>query len=332
MPRRQLERPITAAELAARLGAACEGDAQVEISAVASLASAGSGDLAYVAEKRHLATAREQPASALIVSDGQGDWQAQARLVHAQPRLAFAKALQELFPPDPVTPGVSERACVAASARVVGARIEALAHVGSETSVGRGSLIHPHAFIGSRVRIGQDCVIHPQVAIYDDVELGDRVIVHAGTIIGADGFGFERDAQAGWCKLPQLGSVRIGDDVEIGAGCTIDRGALDDTVIGAGVKIDDQVHIAHNCVIGARTIIAGCAGIAGSTTIGEDCMIGGAAMIVGHISICAGCMISGGTLIMKSIDRPGRYTGVFPAGEHQDWVKMAASLRRGHRR
>ena len=159
------------------------------------------------------------------------------------------------------------------------------------------------------------------------VRIGDRCIVHSGAVLGADGFGFQ-PTREGWHKVAQVGSVVVGNDVEIGANSTIDRGAIEDTVIGHGVKIDNLVQIAHNVRIGEHTAIAGCVGIAGSATIGARCMIGGAAMINGHVSICDDVIVSGGTLIANSILHPGRHTGVFPTTEHREWTKIAARLRR----
>ncbi len=175
--------------------------------------------------------------------------------------------------------------------------------------------------------IGEGTVLNPRVTIYDACRIGDRVIIHSGAVIGADGFGMARDAGR-WLKIPQVGAVRIGDDVEIGANTTIDRGALDDTVIEDGVKLDNQIQIAHNCVIGANTVIAGCTGISGSTTVGRDCMIGGGVGLVGHISICDHVTISGFSLITKSITEPGTYTSGLPFMPHAEWLRNAAHLRR----
>jgi UDP-3-O-[3-hydroxymyristoyl] glucosamine N-acyltransferase len=180
--------------------------------------------------------------------------------------------------------------------------------------------------IGDDVVIGDDAVIYPNVVIYHDCQIGDRVILHAGVVIGADGFGNAKDGDA-WVKIPQIGRVVMGHDVEVGANTCIDRGALDDTLIGDGVKIDDQIMIGHNCRIGDHTAIAACAGIAGSTTIGKRCIIGGAAMFSGHIEITDDVTISGGTAVIKNIRKPGQYTGVFPSLQHADWLHIAANLR-----
>lgn len=340
MARRPVSRPLTAGELveqlraldpAGRLAPELDGDPATSIERVATPEAAGTGDLAFIADARRLVEARLRPAAVLIVTDGEGEWASSVRLIHPKPRLIFAHALDLLNPPPAFVASISPGAQVAPDAIIDGARVEAFATVGTGVRVGVGSMICSGAVIGRGARVGRDCVIHPNATIADGVVLGDRVIIHSGAVIGADGFGFEHDG-ARWVKIQQMGSVIIGDDVEIGASSTVDRGAIEDTVIGDGVKIDDQVHIAHNCVIGAGTIIAGCAGVAGSTRIGRNCMIGGAAMIVGHITICDGTVVSGGTLVAASIDEPGQYTGVFPTTDHRAWMRIAAALRRSGQR
>jgi UDP-3-O-[3-hydroxymyristoyl] glucosamine N-acyltransferase len=164
------------------------------------------------------------------------------------------------------------------------------------------------------------------VTVYDGCSIGERCVLHSGTVIGADGFGMARDEGA-WVKIPQVGAVRIGDDVEVGANTTIDRGALDDTVIEEGVKLDNQIQIGHNCVIGAHTVIAGCTGISGSVKIGRDCLIGGAVGIVGHIEIGDGVTISGFTFVTKSIPKPGTYTSGMPVMPHAEWLRNVAHLK-----
>jgi len=332
---RAVPRPVSAAELVARLPTEMrvllEGDATTRVEAVAPLVAAGPGTLSLVADHKRIDAARDIRAAVLIVPDGAGAWAAAARLVHPRPRLLLAHVLASLFPASAAQAEVSSQAVVAADAVVDGGRVDAFAVVGPGSRIGAGTHVMSGAVIGCDVRIGAHCVIHPQAVLYDRVVLGDRCIVHSGAVLGADGFGFERDGDR-WVKIPQVGSVLVGDDVEIGASTTIDRGALGDTLVGCGVKIDDQVHIGHNCSIGARTMIAGCVGIAGSVTVGEDCLIGGAAMINGHISICDRAVISGGTLVAASISTPGQYTGVFPATDHRTWMRIAGQLRRSGRR
>jgi UDP-3-O-[3-hydroxymyristoyl] glucosamine N-acyltransferase len=199
--------------------------------------------------------------------------------------------------------------------------------VGGNVCVGENTTIGAGCIIGDGAAIGPDTVLHPGVVIYGGCVVGARAIIHSGTVIGSDGFGFAREASGAWLKIPQLGRVVIGDDVEIGANTSIDRGSLDDTVIEDGVKLDNQIQVAHNCRIGAHTVIAGCVGIAGSTHIGRRCQIGGAAMIIGHIRIADDVIVTGSTFVGKSIREPGMYTGQVPAQHHDAWLKNFAQLR-----
>ena len=214
-----------------------------------------------------------------------------------------------------------------------GSPLPASAAVGPHVSIGCGVVlgedvvIHPGCVIGDDVSIGDGSHLYPNVTIYHGCRIGRRAILHSGAVIGADGFGFAPEGRQ-WIKIPQVGGVTIGDDVEIGANTTVDRGALDDTVIGDGCKIDNLVQVAHNCNIGPHSVLAGCTGIAGSVTLGEHCIVGGAGMISGHVTLAPGTTISGGSLVMKSIARPGLYTSVFPLDTHDEWVRNAAHIRR----
>lgn len=324
---RRVAQPLTAGSLARALGAPCLGDDSVQITGVASLNVAGVGDLTFFSDAKHRAAAKNCAASVLIVRQTDADIASGARIIHPAPHSAFASALSLLYPVPRHVAAVATTAQVAATARVDGARIDAFAVVGQRVDIGAGSVIGAQTYIGDDVIIGTNCFIHPGARILSDTRLGHGCIVHSGAVIGADGFGFQPTAQ-GWSKVAQVGAVVIGNDVEIGANTTIDRGAIEDTVIGNGVKIDNLVQIAHNVRIGDNTAIAGCAGIAGSATIGARCMLGGASMVVGHLSICDDVIVSGGTLIAASITQPGQYTGVFPTTEHRDWIKIAARLRR----
>jgi UDP-3-O-[3-hydroxymyristoyl] glucosamine N-acyltransferase len=206
------------------------------------------------------------------------------------------------------------------------AAIHASAVVDPTASLGAGVVLGPGVVIGARARIGAGTDLRANVVVQDDCEIGERCLVHPGTVIGADGFGFAPSPQ-GWVKIEQLGRVRIGNDVEIGANCAIDRGALDDTVIGHGTKLDNLIQVAHNVVIGEHCAIAGCVGIAGSAVIGNRVQIGGGAGILGHLSICDDVIISSMTLVASSIRDPGFYTGVYPLASHSEWEKSAAALR-----
>ncbi len=218
-----------------------------------------------------------------------------AMAVCEQPYVWFAYAAQILRPNAALTPGVAAGAHVASSAKVdITARVDPGATVGAGAVIGAGAWIGTGATVGARAIIGNETRIYPRAVVLDDCRIGARCNVHSGAVIGSDGFGFA-PFDGRWIKIPQLGSVLVGDDVEIGANTTIDRGAMGDTVIEDGVKLDNQIQIAHNCVIGAHTVIAACVGIAGSTKIGKGCRIGGAAMIAGHITIADGSSIGPAT-------------------------------------
>ena len=198
--------------------------------------------------------------------------------------------------------------------------------MGSRAHIGARTVIGANCVIGDGARVGADCVLHANVTLYHRCEVGDRAILHSGCVVGSDGFGFAPN-EGRWEKIPQIGRVLIGDDVEVGACTTIDRGALEDTVIEEGVKLDNLIQVAHNVHIGAHTVIAGCTGIAGSAKIGRNCMIGGAAMIIGHIEIADGTRISTNTLITKSLPKAGSYTSTMPFSEHETWQKNAVHMR-----
>jgi UDP-3-O-[3-hydroxymyristoyl] glucosamine N-acyltransferase len=224
-------------------------------------------------------------------------------------------------------PGIHPSAVVDPSAMIAEtASIGPNAVVGAFSEVGEGARIYPGVVLGRHVRIGVGTRIHPNVTVYDECEVGANCIVHAGVVIGADGFGFANE-KGTWVKIPQVGRVLIADHVEIGANTTIDRGALDDTLIGYGVKLDNQIQIAHNVQVGEHTAMAGCVGIAGSAVIGSRCTIGGAAMIFGHLDIADGTHVSGASVVMSSIRKAGAYTGIYPLQEHKDWEKTAVTLR-----
>lgn len=319
---------LTIAELQARLGGRLLGDATVRLTGAASLARAGPSDLGFVVGKRHLAAARASAAGALIIGPDLAEALAgRTCLVVEQPHAVFARALALLYPAPAAEAGIHPSASVHPSARIdPSASIGPGCVIGAEVTIGPRCRLGPHCVLGDGVTLGADCLLHAHVTICHDCSVGERVIFHPGCVIGSDGFG--NTMQDGrWVKVPQIGRVIIGDDSEIGANTTIDRGALDDTIIGNGVRIDNLVQIAHNCVIGDHTAIAGCAGIAGSTRIGKYCLIGGAAMILGHIEIGDHVTVSGASFIGKSIHEPGVYTSTLPQMPHAEWLRNAAQLR-----
>ncbi len=318
--------PFRLDELVAHLGGEIAGDGSVLVHRIAALDEAGEGDLAFVANRKYLARAVDCGASALIVPTQARDAIKLPRIVTPDPYLYFARAAQLFNPPPPPAAGVHRLASVLstvpASVQIdAGVNIEEGVVLGDDVVIGAG------CHIGAGSRIGAGTRLAPRVTIYPNCVIGARCIVHAGAVIGADGFGFARDAGGQWVKIPQVGTVLIGDDVEIGANTTVDRGALGDTVIGSGCKLDNQIQIAHNVHIGEHTAIAGCVGIAGSTHIGRRCQIGGQAGIIGHLQIADDVVISAGTLVTKSITRAGVYTANLPLQAHADWVRNFSHLR-----
>ncbi|MFJ2988384.1 UDP-3-O-(3-hydroxymyristoyl)glucosamine N-acyltransferase [Collimonas sp. NPDC087041] len=320
-------------ELVESLGGQLIGDADTQVSGIAPLSDATASQITFLSNPKFRPQVAQTQAAAIILSVADdavvgADFHG-ARIVAANPYAYFAKAAQFFAARNaiPVVPGVHPAATVDPSAQVA-----ASAHIGpnvvieADAVIGEQTRIDAGCVIGRGVKIGANSCLYPNVTIYAACEIGARAIIHSGVVIGADGFGFANEGGT-WIKIPQTGRVLIGDDVEIGANTTIDRGALADTLIEEGVKMDNQIQIAHNCHIGAHTAIAACAGIAGSARIGKYCSIGGAAMIHGHITIVDHVHVSAGTLALRSISEPGQYTGFYPIAKHGDWEKSAALVR-----
>ena len=314
-------------ELARRFGGEIVGDPGFEVRGVASLESAAPDRLAFLANARFLPQLKATRAGAVIVGPAARGATQLPRIVCANPQAYFARVSALFNPPLPARPGVHPSAVVDGSARIAGdAEIGACAVIERGADIGAGCAIGAGCFIGEGAVIGAGTRLYPNVTVYRGCVIGERGILHSGVVIGADGFGLALD-EGRWVKVPQAGRVVIGNDVEIGANTTVDRGALDDTVIEEGVKLDNQIQVAHNVRIGAHTAIAACTGIAGSAKIGRHCRIGGASGIAGHITIADNVEISTYTLITKSIDRPGTYTGAYAFEPHRDWLRNAAQLR-----
>lgn len=313
-------------ELTARFGGELCGDGATRIGRVAPLDVAGNGDIAFLANPKYVSQLSNCRASAVILGPAVRDLTNLPRIVTSDPYLYFARVAALLNPPARSVPGSHP------SATILGT-VAASASVGPGVFVGEGARIGEDVIVGAGASIGPGChigagtIIHPRAVVYHDCIIGERCIIHSGAVIGADGFGFARQKDGVWVKIPQTGRVVIGSDVEVGANTTIDRGALDDTVIANGVKLDNQIQIAHNVRIGEHTAIAGCVGIAGSTHIGRRCMIGGQAGIIGHLEICDDVVVSAGTLVSKSIRKPGVYTASLPVQGHTEWVRNFAHLR-----
>ena len=313
-------------EIVARLGGDLAGDGAIRIERVAPLDKAAGGDITFLSSPKYRSSLAATKAAAVIVTADAAAGCPVASIVTAQPYLYYARVAQLLNPPQRPAAGVHPSASIA-STLPASAAIGAHVRIGRDVVLGENVVVEAGTVIGDRCRVGDDSWLYGNVSLYSDVRIGARAIVHSGAVIGADGFGFARERDGAWVKIPQTGGVSIGDDVEIGANTTIDRGAIEDTVIGNGVKLDNQIQVAHNVHIGDYTAIAGCVGIAGSARIGRRCTFGGAAMILGHLEIADDVNVSSGTMIAKSVTRAGSYTGWVPFLEHSEWLKNYSRLR-----
>jgi len=315
------------AEIVTRFGGELLDDDGIRVVGVAPIERAGPDEIAFVSQAKYLRDAASSGAGALILPPEGRDSSRCPRIVTANPYLYFAHVSALLNPVPLAAPGIHPAASIHPGARIAAsATIGAGAVIGEGASIGERSIVGANSVIGEHVALGDDCLLYPNVTIYHHCLVGSRVILHGGCVIGSDGFGFANDKGC-WVKIPQTGRAVLGDDVEVGACTTIDRGAMDDTIIEEGVKLDNLIQVAHNVRIGAHTAIAACTGIAGSAKIGKHCMIGGAAMIFGHIEIADGVRISTNTLITKSLTKPGTYTSALPFSEHGEWLRNAAHLR-----
>ena len=314
-------------EIAAQLGGRVLGHAEACISQVATLETAQSAQISFLANSKYRTQLASTRAGAVILGEADADATALPRIISDNPYAYFAKVSALLNPLPEAKPGIHPSAVIGTGAKIdASASIAALAVIGAGATIGASSVIGEGCYIGENVIIGSSARLYPRVVIYHDCVLGNNLIAHSGAVIGADGFGIAMDERH-WVKIPQIGRVVIGNDVEIGANTTIDRGALDDTVIEDGVKLDNQIQIAHNVRIGAHTAIAGCVGIAGSTSIGRYCLIGGSAGILGHLEIADHVEIAAFTLIGKSIREAGSYAAIFPFSKSEEWRKNTVHLR-----
>ena len=314
-------------QLAERLGATLRGAEDQPISGLATLQEAGPEQLSFLANAQYRKFLSGCQAGAVLLTAADAEGYAGNALVVANPYLAYAE-LSHLFDRKPrAESGVHPSAVVAADAQIdASASIGAYAVIESGTQIAAGVTVGAHCVIGARSVIGEGGWLAPRVTLYHDVRIGKRVVIQSGAVIGGEGFGFANEKGV-WQKIAQIGGVTIGDDVEIGANTTVDRGALSDTLIGNGVKLDNQIMIAHNVQIGDNTAMAGCAGISGSTKIGKNCMIAGGVGMVGHIEVCDNVFVTGMTMVTRSITEPGSYssgTAMQPAAE---WRKSAARIR-----
>ena len=319
---------ITSGDLVKKLGGELIGDSNILINSVASLESAHQNSISFFNNPRYSDLLRTTKAAVVIVNRESLSFRSGVSIVIDNPYLYFAKVSQLLNPSKSLKKEVHKSAIIHPSCKLgldiyIGPNVV----IDENVSIDDGVVIHAGSMIEADSVIGKASVIHPHVVIKANTIIGKNCTLYAGCVIGSDGFGYAKDDNK-WLAIPQIGRVILGDNVDIGSNSTIDRGALDDTIISSGVKIDNLVQIGHNCMIGENTIIAGCVGIAGSAKIGKNCAIGGAAMILGHLSITDNVTISPGSMITRSIKTSGTYTALMPFQDHEAWLKTAAKIRR----
>ncbi|HJV97288.1 MAG TPA: UDP-3-O-(3-hydroxymyristoyl)glucosamine N-acyltransferase [Albitalea sp.] len=322
------------ADIAGQLGGELIGDPTLRVNRIATLEGATPSAISFLANPRYQSQLAQTQAGCVIVAPAQRDAAVArgAAIITDDPYLYFARLTQwwAARVRGDAARGVHASAVVDATAQLgAGVSVGPLAVIEGGAVIGDGAVIGAQCFIGARAIVGRDTRFAAHVTLGHDCRIGERGIVHSGVVIGADGFGF---APAGgrWEKIEQLGNVRIGNDVEIGANTCIDRGALDDTVIEDGVKLDNLIQIGHNVHIGEHTAMAGCVGVAGSATIGAHCTVGGGAIVLGHLRLADNVHISAASVVMRSILKPGQYSGVFPIDDNASWEKNAATLRQLH--
>jgi len=317
-------------ELASRLSARLVGDPGIRIRGIASLASAGPGQISHLSSAAYRSQLAQTGASAVILSEGDLSLWSGAALVVARPYLTFARATQLFARPYELTSALAGSIAIDPDTAIDPTAVVGHgARIGARTRIGARARIHANVVIGEDCVLGDDVELMPNVVLYPGVRVGARTVVHSGSVIGADGFGFTPDERGRLQAIAQLGGVVIGSDVSIGACTSIDRGAMDDTVVGDGVKIDNQVQIGHNCVIGEHTVICGCVGIVGSTRIGRHCVLAGGVGVGGDapVEICDGVVVSGMTHVSSSIDTPGVYSGGILYGTNLQWKRNALRFR-----
>ncbi|MGC4027589.1 MAG: UDP-3-O-(3-hydroxymyristoyl)glucosamine N-acyltransferase [Steroidobacteraceae bacterium] len=313
-------------ELAVRFGCELHGDPDTRVTRVATLAGGGDA-LGFVVNPAYRDALRQTRLGAVVLDARLAPECPVAALVHPNPHATFARIAALLHPEPPVCAGVHATAQVAATARIhPSAEVAAFAVIGEGVQIGPRCVVGPHCVLEEGVQLAADVRLLARVTLGRGTSLGERCLVHPGAVIGADGFGNARDGER-WVKVPQVGSVRVGDDVEIGANTTIDRGALEDTVIGEGVRLDNQIQVGHNVTIGAHTAIAACTGIAGSAKIGARCMIGGGTGI-GQVEIADDVVITGFGMVSATLHNPGAYSSVLPVEEVRVWRRIVGRIKR----
>ena len=308
---------ITLKALVEKLGGELIGN-DVEVSRVASVANAEAGHITFITDSKYRKSLSDTKASAVILAEENRAFSDLPRIVTDNPYAYFAKVSALLNPQINAVFGVHTSSIIGAESKISATcAVGPNAVIGHQVSLADGVVVGAGCFIGDNVTIGKNTKLQPNVTIYSDSLVGANCNIAAGAVIGADGFGYANQ-DGTWVKIPQVGRVVIADDVDVGANTTIDRGALDDTVIEKGVKLDNLIQIGHNCIIGAHTVIAGCVGIAGSARIGKRCRIGGAAMILGHLEIADDVTVSPGSMITRSLKKSDTYTALMPFQRHED--------------
>jgi UDP-3-O-[3-hydroxymyristoyl] glucosamine N-acyltransferase len=318
----------TLGEIAVRFGCELRGDPNIVVTSVAPIGDAHSGTITFLANNKLANLLANTRASAVVLNAAAAEACAVAALVAPNPHATYARIAAWLYPAPTFTPGVHPTAVVDPSASIdPSAGVGPYCIVAANAVVGPRSFLGPHCILEEGARIGADSRLVARVTLCHHTSIGDRCSILPGAVIGSDGFGYANDRGA-WVKVPQVGSVVIGNDVDIGANTTIDRGAMGDTVIEDGVKLDNQIQIGHNVRIGTHTALAACVGVSGSAVIGKRCMIGGAVGIVGHLTICDDVMVTGYTMISSSITEPGVYSSGIPAEAAADWRRIVGRLKR----
>jgi len=318
---------IALGQLAVRFGCELSGDPDVVVDHVAPLLSAGPGALSFLANPRLASQLAATRAAAVVLEPHSAAACPVAALITSNPHALFARIAGLIHPLAPLRPGIHPSAIIDARARLdASCEIGPYTVIAADAVLGPRCLIGPACLIAEGVRIGADCRLVGRVTLERGVLIGARVLIHAGAVIGADGFGLAREGGR-WLKVPQIGGVRIGDDVEVGANTTIDRGAMDDTVIGEGVKLDNQIQVGHNVQIGAHTAIAACTGISGSVVIGARCMIAGGCGLSGHIEIGDDVVLTGMSMVPHSVTKSGVYSSVIPVEPIRRWWRILTTLK-----
>jgi UDP-3-O-[3-hydroxymyristoyl] glucosamine N-acyltransferase len=319
---------VSLGELAVRFGCELRGDPDVRVDSIASLAAAHAGAVTFLANPKLRPVLEQTQATVVVLDKRSADACPVASLVALNPHATFARIATLLYPRAVAPPGIHPSAIVAPDAKVdPTAHIGPFVVIGPKAVIGARTSIGPHSIAEEGVVVAEDVRLVARVTLCHHVQIGARCVLQPGAVIGADGFGFANDS-GGWLAVPQVGSVILGQDVEIGCNTTIDRGAIGDTVLEEGVKLDNQIQIGHNCYIGAHTAMAACVGLSGSVTVGKRCMIGGMAGIVGHLSICDDVAVTGLSMVSRTITRPGVYSGGIPAEEARAWRRIVGRLKR----